>query len=33
MQKSNFLSVDGAVTLPCGGGPYFSWGWNGSSGI
>jgi hypothetical protein len=32
-QKSAFLAVDGAVTLPCNGAPYFSWGWNGTSGI
>jgi hypothetical protein len=32
-QKSDFLAVGGAVTLPCGGGPYFSWGWDGSTGL
>jgi hypothetical protein len=33
LQKSAFLAVDGAVTLPCGGAPYFSWGWDGTSGL
>src|SRR6185437_11883183 len=32
-QKSAFLAVDGLVTLPCGGAPYFSWGWDGTSGL
>ncbi|MBV9292892.1 MAG: hypothetical protein JO222_10630, partial [Frankiales bacterium] len=32
-QKSNFLQVHGSVTAPCGGGPYFSWGWNGTAGL
>jgi len=32
-QKADFLAVGGAVTLPCGGPPYFSWGWNGTSGL
>jgi hypothetical protein len=32
-QKDAFLAVDGAVTLPCGSGPYFSWGWDGVSGL
>jgi len=32
-QKSAFLAVGGAVTLPCGGAPYFSWGWDGTSGL
>ncbi|HET6911220.1 MAG TPA: hypothetical protein VFH54_17970 [Mycobacteriales bacterium] len=32
-QKSAFLAVNGLVTLPCGGAPYFSWGWDGTSGL
>jgi hypothetical protein len=32
-QKSAFLALNGAVTTPCGGGPYFSWSWNGTAGI
>jgi len=32
-QKSAFLTVGGKVTLPCGGAPYFSWGWDGASGL
>jgi hypothetical protein len=32
-QKSDFLAVGGAVTLPCGGGPYYSWGWDGITGL
>jgi hypothetical protein len=32
-QKSAFLAVHGAVTLPCGGAPYFSWGWDGRTGL
>jgi hypothetical protein len=30
LQKDAFLAVGGAVTLPCGGAPYFSWGWDGT---
>jgi hypothetical protein len=33
LQKDAFLSVGGAVTLPCNGAPYFSWGWDGTSGL
>jgi hypothetical protein len=33
MQKDAFLAVGGVVTLPCGGAPYFSWGWDGVSGL
>jgi hypothetical protein len=33
LQKDAFLAVDGAVTLPCGGSPYFSWGWDGTTGL
>ena len=33
LQKSDFLAVGGAVTLPCGSGPYYSWGWNGQAGL
>ena len=32
-QKSDFLAVDGLLTAPCGGAPYFSWGWDGTSGL
>jgi hypothetical protein len=32
-QKSNFLRPHGSVTTPCGGGPYFSWGWDGTTGL
>ena len=32
-QKDAFLAVGGLVTLPCGGSPYFSWGWDGVSGL
>ena len=32
-QKDAFLAVDGVVTAPCGGAPYFSWGWDGVSGL
>jgi hypothetical protein len=32
-QKDAFLAVGGLVTLPCGGPPYFSWGWDGVSGL
>ena len=32
-QKSDFLAPSGVVTLPCGGAPYFSWGWDGTSGL
>jgi hypothetical protein len=32
LQKDAFLAVGGAVTLPCSGPPYFSWGWDGVSG-
>lgn len=32
-QKSAFLAVDGEVTAPCGGAPYFSFGWDGTSGL
>ncbi|MGI8493262.1 MAG: hypothetical protein ACR2KC_07105 [Acidimicrobiales bacterium] len=32
-QKAAFLAPQGAVTAPCGGGPYFSFGWNGSTGL
>lgn len=32
-QKDAFLAVHGAVTAPCGGAPYFSWGWDGVSGL
>jgi hypothetical protein len=30
LQKDAFLAVGGAVTLPCTGPPYFSWGWDGT---
>src|SRR3954452_6393397 len=33
LQKDAFLAVAGTVTLPCGGGPYFSWGWDGQAGL
>ncbi len=34
VQKSDFLSVGGAVTNPQpGGAPYFAWGWDGVSGL
>jgi hypothetical protein len=33
LQKDAFLAVGGAVTLPCGGSPYFSWSWDGVSGL
>src|SRR3954453_4176912 len=33
LQKDAFLAVNGAVTLPCGGAPYYSWGWNGQAGL
>jgi len=37
LQKDAFLQVNGTVMLPtappCSGAPYFSWGWNGTSGI
>jgi hypothetical protein len=32
-QKDAFLAVGGVVTLPCGGSPYFSWGWDGVTGL
>jgi hypothetical protein len=32
-QKSDFLAAGGAVTAPCGGPPYFSFGWNGRAGL
>jgi hypothetical protein len=32
-QKDAFLAIDGVVTLPCGGAPYFSWGWDGVTGL
>jgi hypothetical protein len=32
-QKSAFLVAGGVVTAPCGGAPYFSWGWDGSTGL
>jgi hypothetical protein len=32
-QKDAFLSVDGLVTAPCGGAPYFAWGWDGVTGL
>jgi hypothetical protein len=32
-QKDAFLSVDGLVTAPCGGAPYFAWGWDGTTGL
>jgi hypothetical protein len=32
-QKSDSLGIDGAVTAPCGGRPYFDFGWNGTSGL
>jgi hypothetical protein len=32
-QKSAFLALNGVVTAPCGGAPYFSWGWNGRAGL
>ena len=33
-QKSDFLQVGGLVTEPCGAPPpYFSWGWDGTSGL
>jgi hypothetical protein len=32
-QKDAFLSVDGLVTAPCGGAPYFAWGWDGIAGL
>lgn len=32
-QKSAFLAVAGEVTAPCGGAPYFSFGWDGTSGL
>jgi hypothetical protein len=31
--KSAFLAVNGVLTAPCGGAPYFSWGWDGVSGL
>jgi hypothetical protein len=31
--KSAFLRVHGRLTEPCGGPPYFSWGWDGASGL
>jgi hypothetical protein len=31
--KDAFLAVNGALTAPCGGAPFFSWGWDGSSGL
>jgi len=33
LQKDAFLAVGGAVTLPCGGAPYYSWGWDGQAGL
>jgi hypothetical protein len=33
LQKDAFLAVGGMVTLPCAGPPYFSWGWDGTSGL
>jgi hypothetical protein len=33
LQKNAFLAVGGTVTLPCNGPPYFSWGWDGFSGL
>jgi hypothetical protein len=33
LQKDAFLSVNGLATATCGGGPYFSWSWDGTSGL
>src|SRR3954464_2668737 len=33
LQKDAFLAVGGAVTLPCAGAPYYSWGWDGQAGL
>jgi hypothetical protein len=32
-QKDLFLSVGGVATATCGGAPYFSWGWDGTTGL
>jgi hypothetical protein len=32
-QKSLFLSVGGDAVATCGGAPYFSWGWDGVTGL
>ena len=32
-QKSTFLNVGGYLSTPCGGAPYFSWGWDGTTGL
>jgi hypothetical protein len=32
-QKSLFLQPHGTVVATCGGAPYFSWGWDGTSGL
>ncbi|MDQ1695828.1 MAG: hypothetical protein QOJ03_1181, partial [Frankiaceae bacterium] len=32
-QKDLFLSVGGPATATCGGAPYFSWSWDGTSGL
>ncbi|HEU5034024.1 MAG TPA: hypothetical protein VFT62_04595 [Mycobacteriales bacterium] len=31
--KSLFLAVDGSAVATCGGAPYFSWGWDGKTGL
>jgi hypothetical protein len=31
--KDLFLAVGGVVTATCGGAPYFSWGWDGVTGL
>src|SRR3954470_3372950 len=33
LQKDAFLAVGGTVTLPCTGAPYYSWGWDGQTGL
>src|SRR4051794_37004919 len=33
LQKDAFLAVGGTVTLPCAGSPYYSWGWDGQTGL
>jgi hypothetical protein len=32
-QKDLFLRVGGAAVATCGGAPYFSWGWDGVTGL